>query len=269
MYSICVVIMIEILIVMPSIAQANVSKMVIESKDNFGISNNYSPINGQGAINFKNDSLSRESSTEVSEEKDVSMAEYNKNVADLTKISIKDVESLFTEEKDAILYIGRPTCYYCRQFSPEIMRFNQMMGNSVVYYDTDGNDFDKEAEDIIFNKIGIPGTPTTLYIKKGEIVSAWVGGGISAEYLHDFLLVENIKIASNYLFVVKKGTTIQMHADSSPEKNISPLEWSSNNEAIVKINDKGQLTALSEGITKINVKTIDGKSDSVIVRITK
>ncbi|MBO0449185.1 hypothetical protein JZO76_06495 [Enterococcus sp. MJM12] len=120
-------------------------------------------------------------------DEEVSVDEYMENVADFNKISITDVENLFYTEGETVLYIGRPTCYYCRQFSPELKKFNELIGDTLSYYDIDGSDFDEQAADLIFVKIGIPGTPTTMYIKDGQVLSAWVGGEISGQELYNFL----------------------------------------------------------------------------------
>ncbi|EAE0903710.1 hypothetical protein Y136_15450 [Listeria monocytogenes] len=127
----------------------------------------------------------------------ITVEEYKKNVKDFHQLSIIDVEHFFTQEKNGVIYIGRPTCYYCREFSPELKRFNLLLGNTLSYYNTDGSDFNEYAADLIFKQIGIPGTPTTIYLKNGQIVSAWVGGGITAAKLYAFLFQNEPKTEEN------------------------------------------------------------------------
>ncbi|WP_159565064.1 LPXTG cell wall anchor domain-containing protein [Streptococcus halichoeri] len=55
------------------------------------------------------------------------------------------------------------------------------------YYNVDGKDFDDAAKAFLYDTVGIPGTPTVLYLKKGQLVSGWVGGGITAQQLYDYL----------------------------------------------------------------------------------
>lgn len=106
---------------------------------------------------------------------EVSREEYEANVADLPKISLDDVRNAFTEDGRAhAIYFGRGTCYYCRQFSPELKVLNQLMDGRLEYYDTDRKDFDRNY---VFGDIGIPGTPTLLYLENGQLLSGWVGGG--------------------------------------------------------------------------------------------
>lgn len=106
---------------------------------------------------------------------EVSREEYEANVADLPKISLDDVRNAFTEDGRAhAIYFGRGTCYYCRQFSPELKVLNQLMDGRLEYYDTDRKDFDRNY---VFGDIGIPGTPTLPYLENGQLLSGWVGGG--------------------------------------------------------------------------------------------
>ncbi|WP_247949973.1 LPXTG cell wall anchor domain-containing protein [Streptococcus constellatus] len=124
------------------------------------------------------------------ESKEVDVATYRENIAELPKATIKDVYSAFTSDnKEHTIYVGRETCYFCRQFSPdpELKKFNQLTGRKLEYYNTDGEDFDEHAKEFLFKTIGIPGTPTILYLKNGTLTSGWVGGGITAQELYDYL----------------------------------------------------------------------------------
>lgn len=119
---------------------------------------------------------------------EVTIEEYATNVADFKKVTIDDVHAAFTADGlEHTLYFGRETCYYCRQFSPDLKEFNHLIAGQLEYYDTDSADFDDEAKDFLFKTVGIPGTPTILYLKNGQPVSDWVGGGLSAQELYDYL----------------------------------------------------------------------------------
>lgn len=64
-----------------------------------------------------------------------------------------DVYAMFTEDgKEHVIYVGRPTCYYCRQFSPALKEFNTLMNNRLEYYNTDSQDFDEEAANFLLEQ---------------------------------------------------------------------------------------------------------------------
>ncbi|MGV3354552.1 bacteriocin biosynthesis protein [Streptococcus orisratti] len=130
------------------------------------------------------------------EEAEVTISQYEENVADFNHVPMTDVYAMFTEDgKEHVIYVGRPTCYYCRQFSPDLKEFNTLMDNRLEYYNTDSQDFDEEAADFLFGTVGIPGTPTIIRLQNGQMVSAWIGGGISGQELYDYLFYGKIPAA--------------------------------------------------------------------------
>ncbi|WP_274657183.1 thioredoxin fold domain-containing protein [Streptococcus equinus] len=134
--------------------------------------------------------------SDEAEEPEVTIPQYEENISDFNQVSITDVYSMFKEDgKEHVIYIGRPTCYYCRQFSSELKDFNILLNNRLEYYDTDSQDFDEAAANFLFKTVGIPGTPTIIRLQNGQIVSAWVGGGISGQELYDYLFNGKIPAA--------------------------------------------------------------------------
>lgn len=130
------------------------------------------------------------------EEAEVTIPQYEENVADFNHVPMTDVYAMFTEDgKEHVIYVGRPTCYYCRQFSPALKEFNTLMDNRLEYYNTDSQNFDEEAANFLFGTIGIPGTPTIIRLQNGQIMSAWIGGGISGQELYDYLFYGKIPAA--------------------------------------------------------------------------
>ena len=122
----------------------------------------------------------------------VTPEEYEKNVTDFKKIDIEAVRQSFTEDQlEHTIYFGRKTCSHCRQFSPELKEFNNLIEKKLEYYDLDGKDFDGEAREFLFKKVGIPGTPTILYLKNGHPISGWVGGGATAQQVYDYMYSRN------------------------------------------------------------------------------
>lgn len=129
---------------------------------------------------------------------EVTQEQYQENVENLTKVSINDVYQMFTpDENKHLLYVGRPTCYYCRQFSPELKKLNQL--TPVEYYNTDGEDFDKNASDFLFGTVGIPGTPTLIRLENGQAISGWVGGG-GADNIYRYMFKDLDKKSSEVAF---------------------------------------------------------------------
>lgn len=129
---------------------------------------------------------------------EVTQEQYQENVDNLTKVSINDVYQMFTpDENKHLLYVGRPTCYYCRQFSPELKKLNQL--TPVEYYNTDGEDFDKNASDFLFGTVGIPGTPTLIRLENGQAISGWVGGG-GADDIYRYMFKDLDKKSSEVAF---------------------------------------------------------------------
>ena len=130
---------------------------------------------------------------------DVTIDKYNQNVANFNKVNTDTVKTMVTENSnnlDQVLYIGRPTCYFCRQASPHLRDFNQLISNQLYYYDIDA---EPNAHDFAFKEIGIPGTPTTMRLKNGKVVSAWIGGEKTGQEFYDFLFSADAnKLADSY-----------------------------------------------------------------------
>ena len=123
----------------------------------------------------------------------VTPEEYEQNVAEFKKIDIEAVRQSFTEDQlEHTIYFGRKTCSHCRQFSPELKEFNNLIEKKLEYYDLDGKDFDGEAREFLFKKVGIPGTPTILYLRNGHPISGWVGGGATAQQVYDYMYSRNL-----------------------------------------------------------------------------
>lgn len=134
------------------------------------------------------DSNPKEDQTEdeESDEDDVTVKEYENNVKDFKRVDMAQVKDLIAKQdnQDRVMYIGRPTCYYCRQFSPDLKDFNKIDKGKLLYFNIDA---EKDAHEYAFKVIGIPGTPTTMRFINGKIVSAWIGGEKTGQELYDFL----------------------------------------------------------------------------------
>ena len=119
-------------------------------------------------------------------EQTISVDEYLLNVKHFKKINAKKADHLFTKKdgKDRYLYIGRPTCYYCRQYSPVLKDFSKLIKHKLYYLDVSAS---SKNDSYAFDVLQIPGTPTVMRINNGDVANAWVGGGKSASELYSFL----------------------------------------------------------------------------------
>ncbi|WP_314676511.1 thiol reductase thioredoxin [uncultured Streptococcus sp.] len=138
---------------------------------------------------IKENSLSYLEQTEVIEEgvspEEISVETYEKNLENVTQISYSDVTNMLTEDGgDHILYIGRPSCYYCRQNSPVLKDFNTLINGQLLYYNTDSDQLDRESRKVLFDKLGIPGTPSVIRLKNGQLVSGYLGSAPDAQAIY-------------------------------------------------------------------------------------
>ena len=128
--------------------------------------------------------------TEVRSE-EVSVETYEKNLENLKPVSYSDVTNMLTEDGgDHILYVGRPTCYYCRQNSPVLKDFNTLIDGQLLYYNTDSDQLDRESRKILFDKLGIPGTPSVIRLKNGQVISGYVGSAPDAQAIYQAVFKE-------------------------------------------------------------------------------
>lgn len=129
-------------------------------------------------------------------EHQVTVEEYRENVSTFNQLTMEEVYQVFTEDnQEHALYFGRETCYHCRQFSPEVKAFNDLIDGQLKYYTTANEDFDQEASRFLSEEVGIPGTPTVLRVTNGQVLSGWVGGGITAQELYDYLYLGQVPAA--------------------------------------------------------------------------
>lgn len=152
----------------------------------------------------------------------ISPEEYAQNVADFKTVTIEEVRQAFTpDNQEHTFYFGRGTCIHCRQFSPELKIFNQLLEGRLEYYDLDGADFDQEAAEFLFKTVGIPGTPTVLYLKNGQLTSGWVGGEVTAQQLHDYIYLGKMPEKAEPVAEGSEETENPTEVPQTPEKDES------------------------------------------------
>lgn len=198
---------------------------------------------------------------EVSQAVEISLEDYLETVAAFQKIDIGAVRAAFTEDnQEHLLYFGRRTCYYCRQFSPELKKLHQLTGGIIEYYDTEGDDFDDTAKEFLFKEVGIPGTPTILYIKNGQVLAGWVGGGISAQELYD------------YFYLGKTPPQLvageEEQAPSTTEEQGSPQEVETAPKDI-QSSQESQETSKDEAANQTKqAEVLEGETDASLLELT-
>ncbi|MEK3625325.1 thioredoxin domain-containing protein [Lactobacillus crispatus] len=170
------------------------------------------------------------------DEDEVSVEDYENNVKDFHRVKMQEVKDLLAEKnnQEHLMYIGRPTCYYCRQFSPDLKDFNEIVKGKLLYFNIDA---EEGAHEYAFKEIGIPGTPTTMRFINGKIISAWVGGEKTGQELYNFLysdaankLVEQAVIKDQ----PKDDNTTESESNEIPEVTVAEDDQtqSSNDVAI-------------------------------------
>lgn len=122
----------------------------------------------------------------VEKDTDVTLQEYENNVSEFTRLNMAQVKGLISkrDNKEYLLYIGRPSCYYCREFSSALKEFNQLTGGKLLYFDIDG---EEGTDAYAFNELGLPGTPTTIRMINGQVVRAWIGREKTGKELYSWL----------------------------------------------------------------------------------
>ena len=103
-----------------------------------------------------------------------------------------------------------------------LKEFNGLTGSQLYYYNTDRDDFTIAAKEFLKNKVGIFATPMTLFIDKGQLVSGWVGSGITAQNLYNKLYTH----------------TIQKKEYESENNGIAPAEAPNTDKENTKVTDE-------------------------------
>lgn len=186
----------------------------------------------------KENSLSHSEQTEVIEEKvsseEISVETYEKNLENVTQISYSDVTNMLTENCGDhilhILYIGRPSCYYCHQNSPVLKDFNTLINGQLLYYNTDSDHLDRDSRKILFDKLGIPDTPSVIRLKNGQLVSGYLGSVPDGQAIYQAVFAgENDKTELSEVEVREEAAKSENPLpESSPESLIKEADKSLN-----------------------------------------
>ena len=123
-------------------------------------------------VTDENDSSNNDSSSS-STSSDIPESEQ----ADLNEIDIDEYLDLKSDKDASIIYIARPTCYYCQQEEPIVKNIVYEYGVTVNYLNTDELDSDGladlvQSDDYFSDGFG---TPILLVVQNDEIVDKLEG----------------------------------------------------------------------------------------------
>ena len=111
--------------------------------------------------------------------------EFFEAVEKFEKKSIKEVESLISSGEEVVLFIGRPTCPYCRRFAPKMNEARQTLNKPAIFVNSEDvtqlNDIQSFRQ-----KYGIPTVPGLLVAKGGD-VRVVCDSSISVEDIIEFV----------------------------------------------------------------------------------
>lgn len=83
-------------------------------------------------------------------------------VQDFTKLSPTEADELLSNEEGTIVFIGRPTCPYCRKFAPKLHKVSTEHKVQVNFVNSEHPDYTQELKDFR-EKYGVPTVPGILY----------------------------------------------------------------------------------------------------------
>ena len=102
-------------------------------------------------------------------------------VVELPEIGINEYTTLLNGDTASIVYVARPTCYYCQQQEPIVKDIVGEYDLVFHYLNTDELSSDDmkvlyKSDVELFGENGDQfGTPTTLVVKKGKVIDSVVG----------------------------------------------------------------------------------------------
>lgn len=226
-----------------------------------------------GTENQFDDPLSKKDNIkdQSNDPEEVTIKEYKRNVQDFHKVKMAEVKDLIHkhDNQDRIMYIGRPTCYYCRQFSPSLKEFNAIVRGKLLYFNIDA---EKGAHDYAFEVIGIPGTPTTMRFINGKIVSAWIGGEKTGQELYNFLYSDLVNKLVQSLKETDVGTNDSNSAFVENDESIEEdLETSDISNQLKDSHQYVYLSSLQKGTMFLDAKNVASSTSNLksVVSIDK
>ncbi|WP_105202650.1 DUF6568 family protein [Streptococcus suis] len=94
-------------------------------------------------------------------------SDYVKAVKSYQTISIDEVEQKVQDEEEFILYIGRETCPYCRDFVPKLTEAVEQSRVTIYYLDSESDPNGKIQQ--FRQSQGLTTVPSLTYYKSGKL----------------------------------------------------------------------------------------------------
>ncbi|MHC5267906.1 DUF6568 family protein [Enterococcus sp. LJL98] len=93
---------------------------------------------------------------------------YEENTANFTIIDSKKAEEMIKEKQEAVIYIGRPTCSFCRMFVQKLKVVADQTQTDIYYIESSNIADDQNISDFRM-KYQIPTVPGLLYTNEGVV----------------------------------------------------------------------------------------------------
>ena len=90
------------------------------------------------------------------------MEQFAKDVSQFVETTAEKVEALIGEGKEVVLFVGRPTCPYCRRFAPKINEVREALGKEMYFINSE--DRASEALAAFRAKYNMPTVPGLLVV---------------------------------------------------------------------------------------------------------
>lgn len=89
-------------------------------------------------------------------------------IQDFEEVSPDKADELLSNEKGTVVFIGRPTCPYCRKFAPKLHKVSVEQGVKVYYTNSEHPDYSEELRNFR-EKYGVPTVPGLLYTSDKDV----------------------------------------------------------------------------------------------------
>lgn len=113
------------------------------------------------------------------------MDSYEKYVASFEKIDSKTAQQLVKGEGEAIIYIGKEVCPFCRKFVKKLNKVAEET-NVHIYYVDSANQSDMEGITSFRQSYNIPTVPGFIY-KNGDEVNVRCDSSMTEEEIKAFM----------------------------------------------------------------------------------